>query len=142
MDQERSPSLFEMEMDGTAQSNLLSISKWAKFISVTGFVIGALATLGLLIGGSALLRQMAALTSFGQTDIAGAFIVGALIVMVFLGAWIYFLFRSSTMIRRGLQSRSSSDLAEGFKAMRIYFVFSVVVSLLSILGTLFAMLNT
>ncbi len=142
MDQEQSPSLFEMEMDGTAQSNLLSISKWAKFISVTGFVIGALVTLGLLVGGAELLRQMAALTSLGSTDIAGAFIIGALIVMVFLGTWIYFLFRSSTMIRRGLQSRSSSDLAEGFKAMRIYFVFSMIISVLSILGTFFTMLST
>ena len=142
MDQEQSPSLFEMEMDGTAQSNLLSIGKWTKFISVTGFVCAALVTLGLLAGGSALLRQMAALTSLGSTDIAGAFIIGALIVIIFLGTWIYFLFRSSTMIRRGLQSRSSSDLAEGFKAMRVYFIFSMIISLLSILGTIFTMLNT
>ena len=142
MDQEQSPSLFEMEMDGTSQNNLLSISKWAKFISVTGFVIGALMLLGLAIGGTRILEQLAALTSLGQSDIAEAFIIGVIVVMAFLGAWIYFLFRTSTLIRRGLQSRNNSDLAEGFKAMRIYFVFSMIVSLLSILGTLFSMLNS
>lgn len=142
MDQEQSSSLFEMEVDNTAQSNLLSVSKWTKFISVTGFVCVALVLLSLAVGGNRILTQLAALTSLGQTDIATPFIIGIIIVMVFVGAWIYFLYRTSMMIRRGLQSRSSGDLAEGFKAMRIYFVFSIIISTLSILGTLFSMLNT
>jgi len=141
MDQDQPSSLFDMEMDSNAQAHLLSISKWAKFISVTGFVIGALVLLGLATGGREILNTLTALTSLGQTNIAGALIVAAIIVLGFAGTWLYFLLRASGMLRRGLQSRNTNDFAEGFKAMRIYFVLSIVISVLSILGTLFSLVN-
>jgi hypothetical protein len=141
MEQDQSSSLFEVDIDNTAQSHLLSISKWTKIISVTGFVIGGLLLLVFAVAGRQLIEQISSLTALGANSLAGALIAIIIIVFVFVGAWLYFLFRASSLIKRGLQNRNTDDLAQGFGAMRIYFVFSMIFSLLSILGTLMSMLN-
>jgi len=141
MDQDQSSSLFEMDMNSGTQANLLSISKWTKFISITGYCLLAIVLLAFLFGGQVMLNRLAALTSLGQTNIAGMLIIAAIIVLGFAGTWLYFLLRASSMIRRSLQSRNTNDLAEGFKSMRTYFVLSIAISVLSILGTLFSLVN-
>ncbi len=141
MEQDQPSSLFEMDMDNTAQANLLSISKWTRFISITGFVVGALLLLLMTVAGSQVIGQISALTAFGEGNFAGAIIAVVIIVFAFAGTWLYFLFKASSLIKRGLQNRNTDTLAQGFKAMRIYFVFSMIFSVLSILGTLTSMLN-
>ena len=141
MEQDQPSSLFEMDMDNTAQANLLSISKWTRFISITGFVVGALLLLLIAVAGSRVIDQISALTAFGEGNFAGAIIAVVIIVFAFAGTWLYFLFKASSLIKRGLQNRNTDTLAQGFKAMRIYFVFSMIFSVLSILGTLTSMLN-
>jgi hypothetical protein len=136
MEQNEEKSLFEMNMDSTTQSHLLSISKWTKFISVTGFIIAGLVLLLLVAYGAEIIKQFSVLFSFGNGDLAGAFIAIVLVVMLIFGFWLYFLFRASTLLKKGLQNRDTAQLADGFKAMRIYFVFSFVISTLSILSTL------
>jgi hypothetical protein len=67
---------------------------------------------------------------------AGALIAIVLVVLLVMGCWLFFLFRASTLLKKGVQSRDTAQLAEGFKAMRIYFIFSFIISLLSMLSTL------
>lgn len=129
-------SIFEMQMDNTAQGHLLSISKWGKFISITGFVIGALFLLLFAARGEQIVEQVSALLTLGNGGLAGALIAIVIVVLALVGAWVFFLFRACSLIRRGLQSKNTADLSEGFKSMRIYFVFSMIMSLLTILGTL------
>ena len=141
MEQDQPSSLFEMDMDYTAQANLLSISKWTRFISITGLVVGVLLLLLLATAGSRIIEQISAFTAFGEGNFAGVLIAAIIIVFAFAGTWLYFLFKASSLIKRGLQNRNTDILAQGFKAMRIYFVFSMIFSILSILGTLTSMLN-
>lgn len=141
MEQDQLSSLFEMNMDDTSQGHLLSISKWTRFISVTGLVIGALLLIAFVLGGQKIFEQLSALTVLGQRNIAGGLIAVVVIVFALLGGWIYFLFKASNLIRRGLQKRDSIELAEGFRSMRIYFVFSMIISLLTIFGTIMGMLT-
>ena len=136
MEQSQDQSLFDMNMDSNTQSHLLSISKWTKFISVTGFVVGGIALLSLAAFGAEIIKQFSALFSFGDADLAGALIAVVLAVFLLMGFWVYFLFRASSLLKRGLQNRDTAQLADGFKAMRIYFVFSFVISVLSMLSTI------
>lgn len=136
MEQSQDQSLFDMNMDSNTQSHLLAISKWTRFISITGFVVGGLCLILFAAFGSAILKQFSALFSFGSADLAGALIALVLVVFLLFGCWLYFLFRASNLLKSGLQNRDTRQLAEGFKAMRIYFVFSFVISLLNILSTL------
>ena len=136
MEPNQDQSLFDMNMDSITQSHLLSISKWTKFISVTGFVVGGLFLLLLAAYGAAITKEFSAILSFGDADLAGALIAILLVGCLLIGFWLYFLFRASTLLKRGLQNRDTAQLADGFKAMRIYFVFSFVISILSMLSTI------
>jgi hypothetical protein len=136
MEQNQDQSLFDMNMDSTTQSHLLSISKWTKFISITGFVVGGLFIILLAALGSEIISKFSAIFSFGDANMAGALIAIVLVVLLVMGCWLFFLFRASTLLKKGVQSRDTAQLAEGFKAMRIYFIFSFIISLLSMLSTL------
>jgi hypothetical protein len=135
MEQNQDQSLFDMNMDGNTQSHLLSISKWTKFISVTGFIIGGLILLAVAAYGAEIVKRFSALFSFGDADFT-LLIVLVVLICLLMGFWLYFLFRASTLLKRGLQSRDTAQLADGFKAMRSYFIFSFIISALSILSTL------
>lgn len=141
MEENQSSSLFEMQMDNQSQSHLLSISKWTRFISVTGFVAGGLMLLLIVAVGERMLDALTALTSLGQQNVAGAILAIVVIVFVLLAAWLFFLFKASSFLKKGLQSRNNNELAEGFKALKNYFTLSALISVLSILGTLFGMIN-
>ncbi len=141
MEQEQSQekSLFDINMDGNTQANILSVSKWGKFISVTGFIVCGLILILFAAYGEVIIKQVAAIFSMGQADLAGALIAVVVIGLILVVCWIYFLFRSSGLLREGLQSHDSAKLAEGFKAMRIYFIFSFIISLLGILSNLISL---
>jgi hypothetical protein len=141
MEENQPPSLFEMQMDATAQSHLLSISKWSRFISIFGFIVGLLILVALALGGQLILDAIVSFASLGQRDIAGILIGIVVVAFAFTAAWLYFLFRASSLLRRGLQSGNTHDLAEGFKAMKTFFIFSSIISLFSILSTLLGMFN-
>jgi hypothetical protein len=120
---------------------LQSISKWTRFISVTGFVVGGLMVLLIAAVGERMLDALTALTSLGQQNVAGAILAIVVIVFVLLAVWLFFLFKASSFLKKGLQSRNNNELAEGFKALKNYFTLSALMSVLSILGTLFGMIN-
>ncbi len=135
MEPQQETSLFDTNMDSVTQNHLLSVSKWTKFISVTVFVGAGLIVLLLALAGSAVVTQFSELTRF---DSGGSLslIVGIIAVaMIIVFVWAYFLFRASSLLKKGLQTRNSNDIAEGFKALRIFFIISFVFYVLGILGT-------
>ena len=136
MEQNQNTSLFDMNMDSQTQSHILSISKWTRFIAITGFVVGALALILFAAYGEQIFRAFSVLFSAGESNLAGAVIVVAVLVLALVACWLFFLIKSSNLLRKGLESRNSVTLAEGFRAMRMYFTFSFIISILSMLGTL------
>jgi hypothetical protein len=139
MEQDQSSSLFEMDIDSTDQAYLLSVSKWTRMIAITGFVVCGLMLLLLAAFGSRIATLIASLSGLGQGNLAGILIAVIIVVFAYAAIWLYFLFKSSNLLKKGLQNRSTIDLAEGFKAMRIYFVLSMIISTISILGTISGM---
>ena len=85
MEQNQDQSLFDMNMDASTQSHLLSISKWTKFISVTGFVVGGIVLLLLAAYGKEILKQFSILLSFGDADFAGVLIAIVLVAFLLMG---------------------------------------------------------
>jgi len=139
MEQDQSSSLFEMDIDSTDQAYLLSVSKWTRMIAITGFVVCGLMLLLLAAFGSRIATLIASLSGLGQGNLAGVLIAVIIVVFAYAAIWLYFLFKSSNLLKKGLQNRNTIDLAEGFKAMRIYFVLSMIISTISILGTISGM---
>ncbi len=136
MEQNQNSSIFDSGLDTTSQGHLLSVSKWTRFVSIVAFISMGILLLIVLASGPDVMKSIAALYSLGGSDILTGAIVVVVIVILIFGIWFYFLFRASSLIRRGLDSRNSAELAEGLKALRIYFTFSLVISVLSILSSL------
>jgi hypothetical protein len=141
MEQDQPTSLFEMQADSLTQSRLNSISKWGKFISISVLIMVTLCTLVFFVARDEI---MAAVTKVIDLDnsLAGALIAIVALFAALFVAWFFFLLRASTLIKQGLLANNSDKLAEGFKAMRIFFGLSIVISILSILGTLSGMINS
>ncbi|MEI9944829.1 MAG: hypothetical protein WDN26_11475 [Chitinophagaceae bacterium] len=62
-------SIFEMQMDATSQNHLDTISKWSKFIAITGFICMGLVVLLMAIGGEEMLDRISVLLAIeGGTE--------------------------------------------------------------------------
>jgi hypothetical protein len=134
MEQSEQPSsLFEMEMDGNTQGDMLTISQWTRTISITAFIC-------LVVFSIALIVSYQGLPGFSNPLLSGGIIVLALVV-VFLTIWMFFLFKASRMIRDGIFNRDNAALAEGFRALRVFFVFSLIGSVLSAISTILSLLE-
>jgi hypothetical protein len=134
--QDQSSSLFEMEVDTGAQAQLLAIAKWARFIAMTVF-IGVGLFLLLLAGNAGKMSQ-----SFNEIYSVGvnsgevaAMVIIILVALTIVVLWVFFLFRGARLIKRGVYTKNPADLADGFKSLKIYFIFSMILSILGILNT-------
>ncbi|MBK6825968.1 MAG: hypothetical protein IPG86_03385 [Chitinophagaceae bacterium] len=137
MDQQQESSLFDIQMDVDAQTSLLSISKWAKFVAITGIIIGAIVLILASAYGPQIIQAFTSLFSIGMNQEEAGMLIAILVIAVLMVSfWLYFLLRTSSLLNRGLESRSSAQLAAGFRSMRVYFVISFIMSLLSILSAL------
>lgn len=136
MEQQSDQSIFDMSMDSNTQDHLQTISKWTRFISITGFILVGLVLLTFAIIGASVADRLSVLFSLQDTGAAGIAIVVILVMFLFVGFWLYFLYRSSSLLKQGLQSRDAAILADGFKAMKTYFIFSFIISILTIVSAL------
>jgi hypothetical protein len=139
MEPNQDQSLFDTNMDHVTQDHLQSISKWTRFLSITGFVALGIILLVLLIAGTQLTSVFSKAYSLDAAGLAGVIIIVVIICLVIGALWVYFLFKASNLLSSGLQNRDSAMLADGFRAMRTYFIFSFVFSILGILTTLSTM---
>ena len=130
--QDQSPSLFEMEVDSGSQAHLLAISKWSRFIAIVGFCGIALFLIILLANADTMMESFSQLFALAGSGEAMTIIIIFLVMLTFFTVWCFFLFRSSRLIRKGLYSKSPADLAEGFKAMKTFFILSMIYSLVQI----------
>jgi hypothetical protein len=139
MEPNQDQSLFDTNMDHVTQDHLQSISKWTRFLSITGFVALGIILLILLIAGTQLTSVFSKAYSLDAAGLAGMIIIVVIICLVIAALWVYFLFKASNLLSSGLQNRDSAMLADGFRAMKTYFIFSFVFSILGILTTLSTM---
>ena len=141
MEQEQNSSLFDMNIDAGAQSSINSVSKWTRFISITGFVGLGLILLVFALAGQAIFKQISMLSELGSSKLAGMILIIVIVMVLVLGVWVFLMFKASTQLKKGLDSKNSSELAEGFRALRSFFIFSVIMSILSLLYAVSTILN-
>lgn len=140
MENDQPTSLFGMQVDSLAQSRLNSISNWAKFIAVTGLIITGLAALLLFIARERLVDMMGSLFTIDSTGVG--VIIGIFAVFcIFIILLLVFLLRGATLIKRGVLSKNSDTVAEGFNALKVYFILTMVMLILSLLGNLIGTFN-
>ncbi len=141
MGQDQSSSLFEMELDQSGQANILAVSKWTRFISIVGIVCIAIVLIALAAGGKEIIANLGSLYSLGESDVAMTLVVLILLVIAFFCVWVFFLLKASNLLKKGILGKNATDIAEGFRAMKTFFILSTIISIFSILTTIISMLS-
>lgn len=139
MDNQHEPTLFGLKFDDSTRAEIKSIATWSAFISYTVFGFLFLIFLILILSGSQIARQFGALS---DADATSATMAGTFIVLIFgffmavLGVWFYFLFKSSRLFKKAVSTGDVFSFGEGVKAMNVFFIFGIVLMVLSVLGSI------
>jgi hypothetical protein len=144
---EHQPSnLFALQIDSQANHFLSETARWAKFLSIVGFVMCGILVMAGLFAGSIMGVLMR--TQMGSNEgIGGAFIT----VIFLLLAVLYFipclyLFRFSTKMQIALRTNDQLQLNASFKnlkaCMRYVGIYTIIVLAIYILSIFFGVIGT
>jgi heme/copper-type cytochrome/quinol oxidase subunit 2 len=136
MENNQQESFLQMHLDYDGGHILHETVGWSRFLSIVGIVGLSIFVLIFALAGSALLGAFARLTP-GMEGLGGAIaIVIVLLVLGVFGFVVYMLYRFSVLTRRGIDHQDQAVFAEGMKCLKIYFVVSGIIALLSLLGNI------
>jgi len=130
-------SILELQVDQSASRSLSDAARWAKFLSIVGFVGMGLLILCLLLARAAIsitipkfAQPMAREESYG--------IVVAIIVLIvaIVCVLMYLLFRGATLIKRGIETKSQETFNNGLSSLKIYFAIYGVFAIVGVLANL------
>ena len=133
---EQPANLFELQIDQSSQNYLSESARWARFLSIMGFIGCGLMVLGGLLFGSFISIMMknvdpetAAVTGgvFSSFYAASA-ILGA--VLVFFPS--LYLFRFSSKMRVATNNNDQSALTDSIKNLKSFFKFLGIVTIVGL----------
>jgi len=119
---EENQSFLELQVDQTAAKNLSDVARWARFLSITGFVCMSLMVIFFVSMQSRLAAAMSQIVP-GFSDLNG---IGVLLAIIIIAAAVgclllYFLFRGSTLIKRGIETKNQEVFNTGLASLKAYF---------------------
>ena len=134
---EENQSILELQVDQTASKNLSDAARWAKFLSIVGFVGVALMIICILALQSRIVEALSEIipglsTASGMALVVTTFIIVAVIV----GILMYFLLRASILIKRGIGTRNQEVFNSGLASLKAYFTMYGVLTILGLISTI------
>jgi len=134
---EENQSFLDLQVDQASSKNLLEAARWARFLSIIGFVCMGL----LLIFFIAFQNQIAnAFAQFipGVSNSAGfGILLAALVITAALVVLLmFFLIRAATLIRRGIETKNQEVFNNGLASLKAYFTMYGILSILGLITTL------
>jgi hypothetical protein len=137
MEQNQDSTLFGMSLDQTGKTQLAEAAKWAKFLSIMGFIFcGLIVLMGVFFGSffSMFSGELNRNSPYG--DISASRGVGAMAaIMYILMALIYFfpclfLFRFATKMKTALASNDQETLNTSFQNLKATFRFIGILTII------------
>lgn len=130
MEPNTSSSLFELQIDTLTTSHLSSTAKWAKFISIVGFIVSALLAIGAFFAGSFI-------SAFSQSSGVGYINGGAFTIVYLIMALLFFLpnlflFNYSGKMQQALNGNDQNALNNSFGQLKSYFKFIGIIMIIVI----------
>lgn len=127
---------MDLHIDNQVNQQLNESAKWAKFISIVMFISCGILLIFGLIGGAFLndvFRRLG--RGYGNESFmnGGVLIVLILFIVAVLGVVYYFLFIFSQKIKNALVRENTPELNAGLKSLKIFFILTGVLSILSLL---------
>jgi uncharacterized membrane protein YdbT with pleckstrin-like domain len=132
-------SILELQVDQSASRSLSDAAKWARFLSIVGFVGMGLLILCLLLARAAISTTM---TQFAPTmaleESYGIVVAIIVIIVAIVGLLMYLLFRGATLIKRGIETKSQETFNNGLSSLKIYFAIYGVFAVVGVIANLIA----
>jgi len=128
-------SILELQVDQTASKNLAEVSRWAKFLSITGFVFMAC----MLIFFIAMRSQIASTLSqvipgFADVNSLGVLVAFFIIIAGIVFLLMYFLFRGSILIKKGIETKSQDMFNNGLASLKAYFMMYGILAIIALIS--------
>jgi Na+-driven multidrug efflux pump len=134
---EENQSILELQVDQTASKNLSDAARWAKFLSVTGFVCMGLLLVFFLAMQSQIARTLSqVIPGFSNLDSFGLLITVIIIVVGVVCLLMYFLFRGSTLVRKGIETKSQETFNGGLAALKAYFTMYGILAIIGLISNI------
>ncbi len=139
MEQNQDSTLFEMSLDQTGRAHLTEAAKWAKFLSIMGFIgCGLIVLIGVFFGSffSTFSGELNRNSPYGDMATSGGFGAVAAIMYIVI-ALIYFfpclfLFRFATKMKTALAANDLESLNNSFQNLKATFRFIGILTLIGL----------
>ena len=151
MEENQNPSLFGLSIDPAAKAQLSEAARWARFLSIVGFIVIGLIVLIGIFAGSLISSMMS--SGVGNNPVGGAAsgIWGSFLIIVYiLVAALYFfpclfLYRFATKMKVALASDDQESLNTSFqnlkKLLRFIGILTIIVLAFYAIALVFGLLG-
>lgn len=134
---EENESILELQVDQTASKSLSDVARWARFLSVTGFVCMGI----MLIFFVAMQSQIASALSqlipgFSNLDSFGVLMTVVIIAVAIVCLLLYFLFKGSALIKKGIATKSQEAFNGGLASFKAYFTMYGILAIVGLIMNL------
>lgn len=134
----------EFVIDDYATTNLLTITKWAKFLGISLAIIVGIFIIGFGIAGTVFFDVFNEKLDWGiEKENIGNFTliiwIAILILAAISGFFCYLAIMFSILIKRGIVTTNQEAFEKGFVLLKNYFI---IVGVFGILGVLFNIIST
>jgi hypothetical protein len=145
MQQEQDVSLFSLNLDQTGRGHLSEAARWAKFLSIVGFIIcGFIIVMGLFFGSlMSMFSSRYDNNPYGDLSVQGSGLGTAMLVYYLIVGILYFipnlfLFRFATKMKTALAANDQDVVNLSFQNLKACFRFvgilTIIFLAISILG--------
>ena len=134
-----------LHVDHEVRKQLHESGKWTKFISITVFIFCALILLFCLVGSSVIMAAIDKIMAGSGNvlaELSGGIVIAIIIIFVLLIAFVYyFLYNFSIKVRLALLQEDSVDFNKGLGSLKTFFIISSVLSILSLVISIFSLIT-
>ena len=129
-------SILELQVDQTASKNLSDATRWAKFLSITGFVCMGLMLIVFIAMQSQIISTLSQVIP-GFTEITGGMFIAVIVAAALIVCTLlYFLFRGSILIKKGIETKSQETFNAGLASLRAYFIMYGILAIMGLISNL------
>jgi hypothetical protein len=134
---EENQSILELQVDQTASKDLSDAMRWAKFLSITSFVCMGLLVIVFILMYSQITGALSQVVpGFSDIDSFGM-LIAVIIIVAGIGCLLmYFLFRGSILIKRGMETKSQEIFNSGLASLKAYFIMYGIIAIIGLVSNL------
>lgn len=134
MEQNQNTNLFALNIDPGGKSHLWEAARWAKFLSIAGFIICLIIILIGIFAGSFIELMGKRYGDYGNAEIDMSGFRTMIAIVYFLIALLYFfpclfLFRFASYMKKALLSDNQENLNASFMNLKIMFRYVGIVTI-------------